>query len=106
MRLAGQCFESKNFKMAETHLVGAVDFYTRMFGPNHQATAAATQNLGIARQNAILQLWREVAAEEIEKRAGQGPEDISEKNQGDWERELALIGATAETKDASACSIC
>jgi tetratricopeptide (TPR) repeat protein len=67
MRRAGECFEAKDFRQAEELLAQALDIFKAEGGEQHPSTQAASQNLGIARQNALLQLWRQVAAEEAER---------------------------------------
>ena len=101
MRRAGQCFESKDFRQAETLLAKALELFVREYGEQHPNTQAAAQNLSIARQNGILQLWREVVAEEalsLRQEADKG------KSQRELDAELRLIGAQTETSRSS-CSI-
>ena len=102
MRRAGQCFESKDFRQAETLLSQALEMFVKEYGEQHPHTQAAAQNLSIARQNGILQLWREVVAEEAQL-VRQGAE--KGKSQRELDAELRLIGAQVEDGKGS-CRIC
>lgn len=98
MRRAGQCFESKDFRQAEALLAKALELFVREYGEQHPHTQAAAQNLAIARQNGILQLWREVVAEEAQS-LKQGGE--KSKSQRELDAELRLIGAKEESSRSS-----
>jgi len=60
-------FRERNFKKAEPLLVEAYAIFHKEFGPDHQNTRAALQNLSVIRNNIILELWEEIANEEIAK---------------------------------------
>ena len=61
------CFKEGKFKQAEPILEDAVKLAEKEFGPQHQATKAAIQNLQITRNNIVLQLWQEIVDEEKAK---------------------------------------
>ena len=104
MRRAGQCFESKDFRQAEALLAKAFELFLKEYGEQHPHTQAAAQNLAIARQNGILQLWREVVAEESQS-LKQGTD--KSKSQRELDAELRLIGAKVESEGSrSSCRIC
>lgn len=57
-------FAERKFKAAEPLLLEAFRIFSLEYGPNHQNTKAAKQNLDVIRNNIILELWHEVVREE------------------------------------------
>lgn len=65
MTAAGALFEQGRFNWAEELLKEAFDIFLKTHGPQHNNTKAAKQNLQVARQNALNQLWTQVVTEEV-----------------------------------------
>ena len=100
MRRAGQCFERRSFKEAEAALTEAVDYFTSTVGESHPHTKAAAQNLSVARQNALIQLWQEVAEESMTANAT----TAVEPSMNDLEAELLSIGVSSKANSGSGSS--
>lgn len=108
MRKAAIAFETKDFKRAEALLTEAVQYFASTLGPTHVNTATSMQNLQIARQNVIIQLWREVVVEEAAKE-DLLRDDVVESaarssGPADWESELRSIGA-APAEQKTSCVV-
>ena len=69
MQIAGKLYQDHQFALAEIVVEQAYDIYTRDLGENHEHTKAALHNLEVIRNNGLLQLWHEIAEEEIKELA-------------------------------------
>lgn len=67
MVLANRFFEKGSFLSADILINKAHQLFIEQFGPDHQNTIAAKQNLTAVRNNRINQLWMQIVAEEVLK---------------------------------------
>lgn len=67
MQIAGKLYQDHQFALAEIVVEQAHEFYTRDLGDEHEHTKAALHNLEVIRNNGLLQLWHEIAEEEIKE---------------------------------------
>ena len=67
MQAAQSLYENEYFGAAARIFEEAVAIFTEQYGPEHEYTQSAMQNMLIATNNEIIQLWREVVDESVEK---------------------------------------